>query len=273
MESAKEVPASQPAAADTAEAPSIPGAPKPRNGPGPAGAQPAQLVDDEMIRLVAELYYVRDQSQSTIADLTGFSVSKVSRLLSQARETGLVRITVEPAADQLERLATEMAQALAISDAHVTPGRSDDPVRATRLCAVAGAPWVGAQIPEAGVLGLAGGYTIAALVDALPPGRCAHLTIVPLVGGWDPATRHLDINELARRTAERLGSRYQLLHAPGQLDSVEVKEALLADSAREVVKLDTPAGRFVGTLGPALDEVWVERATTPAGPAREVRLL
>jgi hypothetical protein len=37
--------------------------------------------------------------------------------------------------------------------------------------------------------------------------------------------------------------------------------------------LDTPAGRFVGTLGPALDEVWVERATTPAGAAREVRLL
>jgi len=37
--------------------------------------------------------------------------------------------------------------------------------------------------------------------------------------------------------------------------------------------LDTPAGRFVGTLGPALDEVWVERATTPDGPAREVHLL
>lgn len=194
----------------------------------------AQPVDDDMIRLVAELYYVRDQSQSTIADLTGFSISKVSRLLAQARETGMVRITVEAAADQLERQATEMAQALSISDAHVTPGRSDDPVRATRLCAVAAAPWVGAQIPEAGVLGLAGGYTIAALVDALPPAHCAHLTIIPLVGGWDPATPHLDINELARRTAARLECRYQLLHAPGQLDSVRVKEALLADSAIRV---------------------------------------
>ena len=185
----------------------------------------------EMMRLVAELYYLREQSQSTIADLTGFSISKVSRLLSQAREAGVVRITVQPAPDQLAEQAAAMAAALGISDAHVTPGRGDDPARATRLCAVAAAPWLAALVPEAGVLGLAGGYTISALVDALPHRRCAHLTIVPLVGGWDPETPHLDINELARRAAAQLECRYQLLHAPGRLDSIEVKQALMADSA------------------------------------------
>lgn len=38
-------------------------------------------------------------------------------------------------------------------------------------------------------------------------------------------------------------------------------------------RLDTPVGRFVGTLGPALDETWVERVTAPAGVFREVRLV
>lgn len=182
------------------------------------------------MRLVAELYYLRDRSQSAIAELTGFSVSKVSRLLAQARETGIVQITVQAAPDMLDRVARRLATALGIEEARVTPGRGDDPAAASRLCAVAAAPWVAEAIPEAGVLGVAGGYTISALVDALPTVRRSHLTIVPLVGGWDPATPHLDINELIRRAAERLACRYLLLHAPGRLDSGAVKEALMRES-------------------------------------------
>lgn len=186
--------------------------------------------DEEMMRLVAELYYLRDQSQSAIADLTGFSVSKVSRLLSQARDRGVVRISVQPPPDLLAELADRLAASLGIEEAHVTPGRGDDPKAASRLCAVAAAPWVGEAIPEAGVLGIAGGYTASVLVDALPPASRTHLTIVPLVGGWDPDTPHLDINELSRRAADRLGCRYMLLHAPARLDSPEIKEALLRES-------------------------------------------
>lgn len=182
------------------------------------------------MRLVAELYYLRELSQSAIADLTGFSISKVSRLLSQARDRGVVRISVQAAPNLLAERAGRLADALGIEEAHVTPGRGDDPSAASRLCAVAAAPWVADTIPEAGVLGIAGGYTASALIDALPQASRSHLTIVPLVGGWDPATPHLDINDLARRAADRLGCRYLLLHAPARLDSPDVKEALLRES-------------------------------------------
>ncbi|HLE58820.1 MAG TPA: sugar-binding domain-containing protein [Candidatus Limnocylindria bacterium] len=187
--------------------------------------------DEEMIRLVAELYYLRDQSQSAIAELTGYSVSKISRLLAQARDTGMVHISVQPAAQQLSGTADRVAAALRIEDAHVTPGRSESPAAAARLCAVAAAAWVEDAIPEAGVLGIAGGYTVAAMVDAFPQARRSHLTLVPLVGGWDPSTPHLDINEVTRRAAERLGARHVLLHAPGRLDSAELREALMRESA------------------------------------------
>ena len=46
----------------------------------------------EMLRLVSELYYVRELGQPEIAALTGFSISKVSRLLASARSAGVVRI-------------------------------------------------------------------------------------------------------------------------------------------------------------------------------------
>ena len=48
----------------------------------------------ELLRWVAELYYVQQQGQAEIAALIGASVSKVSRLLAEARRQGIVTIQV-----------------------------------------------------------------------------------------------------------------------------------------------------------------------------------
>jgi hypothetical protein len=85
-------------------------------------------------------------------------------------------------------------------------------------------------LPVTGALGIAGGYTLDALASALPRRNLADLTVVPVVGGWDSRNRYLDVNELARRIADRLGAQVHYLHAPGMLDDEETKEALLRDS-------------------------------------------
>ena len=188
--------------------------------------------DDEMMRLVAELYYLRDHSQPAIAALTGFSVSKVSRLLAQARETGIVRISVDEGRHRLKREERRLADALRLRTAHITPARSHASVLNSQLCGVAAGPWVSAQLPEAGVVGIAAGHTVAALVDAIvATSPRPDLTLVPLVGGWDPSSPELDANETVRRAANRLQCSYRLLHAPGFLDSLDVKRALLTESS------------------------------------------
>src|SRR6266550_409107 len=48
----------------------------------------------ELLRWVAELYYLQQQGQAEIATLIGASVSKVSRLLAEARRQGIVSIQV-----------------------------------------------------------------------------------------------------------------------------------------------------------------------------------
>lgn len=187
-------------------------------------------IDLEMMRLVAELYYLRDLRQPEIARLTKFSISKVSRLLAHARELGIVRISVEPASAEQPPLGRELADALGV-DVHVTPGRESPPTVAARLCGVAAVPYVVEQLPVAGTIGLAGGYTVEAFVSALPRLDRPNVTIVPLVGGWDARNPHLDSNEIARHFGERIGAAVRFLHAPGMLDSVATKDALLADSA------------------------------------------
>jgi DNA-binding transcriptional regulator LsrR (DeoR family) len=197
-----------------------------------------------MMRLVAELYYTRDLRQPEIAELTGFSVSKVSRLLAQARDVGVVRIAIEPATADQAPVARELTDRFGVQVV-VTPGRATDPMSAARLCGLAAAETVAAHLPESGVVGIAGGYTIGAVVSALPPMERPGLTFVPVVGGWDPRNALLDSNEMARRIAARLGATAQLLHAPGMLDNAEAKAALLRESTIAATIHHWSALRFV----------------------------
>src|SRR3990172_6977663 len=49
---------------------------------------------DSLLALVARLYYLDNLGQQEIADMVGVSRTSVSRLLSRARERGVVRIEV-----------------------------------------------------------------------------------------------------------------------------------------------------------------------------------
>ncbi len=189
-----------------------------------------RLGDREMLRLIAELYYVRELGQPEIAQLTGFSVSKISRLLSAARAQGIVRISVEPPRDAPTPVAAALGEALRV-DVWVTPSHETSPMPAARLCAIAAAPRIAEILPAEGAIGITGGFTVESLVESLPAVPRPATVVVPLVGGWDSSNPHLNSNEIARRMADRIGAPVRLLHAPGLLDAEETTAALLADSA------------------------------------------
>jgi deoxyribonucleoside regulator len=184
----------------------------------------------EMMRLVAELYYMRELGQPEIASLTGFSVSKVSRLLAAARSAGVVRISVESAPSEPAPLARTLSQALGI-EVWVTPGNETDTAVASRLCGVAAAPRIANELPRSGVIGITGGYTVESVVGALPARSLPEAVVVPLLGGYDVTNPHLNSNEIARHLAERIGAGVRMLHAPALLDDEATTIALLADSA------------------------------------------
>src|SRR5450759_580445 len=178
----------------------------------------------EMMRLVAQLYYVRELGQPEIAALTGFSISKVSRLLSAARAAGVVRIAVEGVPTAPTPIARALSAALDV-EVWVTPGHETAPVLAARLCAVAAAPRLLDELPQEGAIGLTGGYTVESLVNALPAGSLPagslparsgpsgshpRVVVVPLVGGWDSSNPHLTSNEIARHMAARIGAGVRL---------------------------------------------------------------
>lgn len=187
------------------------------------------LSDREVMRLVAELYYERDLHQPEVAAMTGFSVSKVSRLLSAAREQGIVHITVEPAPEERPAVAVALGERFGVM-VEITPGRQRDAAAAARLCGLGAVDHLLPRLPEQGAVGVAAGYTMDALMSGMPRLQRPGLTVVPIVGGWDTENRFLDGNQLAGRLAERVGGQSRTLLAPAVVETEAMREALLRDS-------------------------------------------
>src|SRR5205807_9995543 len=87
----------------------------------------------ELLRWVAEMYYLQQQGQAEIAALIGVSVSKVSRLLAEARREGIVTIQVaSPSAGESE-LELSLAGRLGLRAVYLAPARVPDAAGARRI--------------------------------------------------------------------------------------------------------------------------------------------
>src|SRR6187402_3164475 len=114
--------------------------------------------DDELLAVrVAELYYDDNKTQDEIGGLLGISRWKAGRLLTQARESGIVRIEiVHPRARRLG-LERELCTRFGLNDAVIVPDGENS--SASRV-AQAAADYLTGLRPVPRVLGVSWGRTL-----------------------------------------------------------------------------------------------------------------
>jgi DNA-binding transcriptional regulator LsrR (DeoR family) len=190
---------------------------------------PELLAQDHLqqLALAARLYYEDGKTQEEIAGHLGVSRPKVSRMLQQAREEGVVQITIlDPFATDT-KLAAALCKATGLDRAVVVPGAVADPALARRrLGRVAGRCLAGLLQPG-DVLGVGWGRTlheVAATLDAPP---CAGLMAVPLLGGFGQIAPSFQVQELTRRIAQALGGGWRQLYAPAIVEDGAARRPLL----------------------------------------------
>jgi DNA-binding transcriptional regulator LsrR (DeoR family) len=206
---------------------------------------------DELLRWVAELYYLRQQGQAEIAALIGASVSKVSRLLAEARRQGIVTIHVAASRVGDSDFERELAARLGLQGVFVAPARVADASVASRAAALMAARMLPRLLPVQGVIGFSGGYTVAQLSHALEPTPALDLTIVPLQGNWVEGGMHVHNDQVCRDAANRLQARALSLPAPMVVDRADTRDALLRDrSIRPVTSRWSELDVAVVGIGP-----------------------
>src|SRR5216684_1228935 len=196
----------------------------------PRGGEATQAHEQhELLRWVAELYYVQEHGQAEIAALIGASVSKVSRLLAEARRQGIVTIQVAASLMGDSEFERVLARQLGLQAVYVAPARVTDASVASRVAALMAARVLPRLFPLRGVIGVSGGYTVAQLARALEPQPGCDLTVVPLQGNWVDGGLHLHNDQVCRDAATQLGARAMSLPAPMVVERADTRDALLRD--------------------------------------------
>jgi len=237
-------------------------------------AGPAEQVETELLRLVAQLYYMDSLGQQEIAELTGVSRPKVSRLLNRARQLGIVRVWVEEFDPRNHQLEEGLCNAFGLNRALVirTLGRTEtESVR--NSVGYFAAPFVADWITANTVVGVAGGRTLAGLVQYIQPRTpTPGVSFVQLMGNFGAQVSYCDAVELCRLFAGRFQGPYYTLNSPAVAPDASSCRAFLAHQDVKVIwsLFDAMQLAFVG-IGSLEDSSFIERGVVQ--PAEVSRLL
>ena len=186
-------------------------------------------MDDELLAVrVAELYYDENKTQDEIGALLGISRWKAGRLLSQARERGIVRIEiVHPRA---RRLASEreLRDRFGLADAVVVP-TPDGEAGVQERVAQAASDFLTGLRPVPRTLGVSWGRTLTEVAERMPEGWATGVTVVQINGGVSLNRRPGTASTLASTIAQRANGHAILLPSPAILERLATKKAIESD--------------------------------------------
>lgn len=200
---------------------------------------------------VAELYYDDNKSQDEIGSLLGITRWKVGRLLSQAREQGIVRIEiVHPSARRLG-IERQLQERFGLQDAIVIPAPAHDDDLAGRV-AQAAADYLTALRPVPRTLGISWGRTLDAVAQKLPQGWAHGVTVVQINGAVSLGRRPGTAAQTAAMIASKANGQVVLLPSPAILERSETKRAIEADrTVAGVLELVGSAAAYLYSAGVA----------------------
>lgn len=189
------------------------------------------LAMNERVRLaeVAVLYYEDGWTQAEIAERIGTSRSTVSRLLDEARETGVVEIKVHYPWKTDRRLQDELAAHFNLCEAQVLIGGERAYNDILRGMGVLAARYLEGIVDEGAILGISWGTAVRSTVQALEPKREFPVTVVQMIGATGASDSRTDGPDLARALANLYGGRSHILHAPLLVEDSQVRELLLEE--------------------------------------------
>ena len=171
---------------------------------------------DELLLLVSSLYYREGLPQSKVAQLAGISQANVSRLLTEAREKGIVQITVKPFTARDAELEKDLIDKFSLDQCVVIKTYLEQTAEQYRktMGHFAG-PIISKMIKPNTTVCVAAGRHINDLTQEMYPSQPTYNVIyVQAIGDISIHIEENDSIEIARRLAKRWNGLYQRLQAP-----------------------------------------------------------
>jgi deoxyribonucleoside regulator len=203
---------------------------------------------------VAEMYYLEEKNQAEIAKTINVTRSMVSRMLTEAREIGIVEIRIQRQLQSDPELESALKQKFGLKDVYVVITTHQSGERLTRTLGNGGAQMLARLLAPQKILGLAWGTSISATVDALEFTETMPVKAVQLVGAMGARNMEYDGHDLVSRINEKLGGEAYYLNAPYLCQNSAMAKSLLeTKSIQETISVGKKADVAllgIGTTSP-----------------------
>lgn len=207
----------------------------------------------------AWLYYVEELTQGEVAWELGVSRSTVVRLLRRAKETGLVRITLDVPRDVFE-MEREVERLYGLERVRLVPETGDEE-KLKRWLGRAASELLLENVEPGSTVAVGWGTTLRAMTGSLTGTQAMEgIKIVPLVGGLHRAASGTNSYWVAEQLGRYFHAPVQALYAPLFVEDRSTAEALIRDpDIGNTLDLARRASLCVFSIGTLHDEATMVR--------------
>ncbi|HET7140288.1 MAG TPA: sugar-binding domain-containing protein [Arthrobacter sp.] len=197
----------------------------------------------------AQMYYLQDLTMDAIARELRTSRSTVSRLLSAARDTGLVQIQIRNPLDTGPELESMIRRAYNV-DVHVVPVlESLNEAETLDRVAIQAARTIGPLVDSNAIIGIAWGSTLSAVSRHLTRKITHDTVVVQLNGAGNMHTTGITYaSDIMRRFGSAYGARVEQFPVPAFFDHATTKTAMWKERSVQRI-LDLQARMSIAIFG------------------------
>ena len=190
---------------------------------------------DELVT-AARMYYAQGETMETIARHLGTSRSTVSRLLKEARQTGLVRISLNPRAQDRSSVGTTLERLFGLSVTVVQVRDTASDLHRLNQVARIAAQLLQDAVTDDVTVGIAWGTTLAAVVEHVIPRPMHGVRVVQLNGGANSSSTGIPyVGAIIGSLAQAWSATPTLFPVPAFFDYAETKQAMWRERSVQTV--------------------------------------
>ena len=181
----------------------------------------------ELLADVAEMYYEEGKTQAEISETFDITRSAISRILTEARQKGVVEINIRRPLRFDAALEQSLIERFGLKGACVVAWQSDGRYEALKArLGKAGARILGEKISSGRIIGIAWGTTVGATIEACQTVDRDDLQIVQLVGALGSAMHAYSGQALVEQLARKVGGKGIYLYTPFIVETADTARAL-----------------------------------------------
>jgi DNA-binding transcriptional regulator LsrR (DeoR family) len=185
------------------------------------------------------MHYEENLKQNEIAERLGISKATVSRIITYAKEIGIVEIKINtPYPEEIIALEKDLEAKYQITEVIIADVETEDESEIKRAIAREAAKYLSRVLKPGMLVGVSSGTTLAEIPNYIENNKTNDYLFIPMVGGNGQYIPKIQTNNIALNFARMYKADAKILHAPAMVERIENKRMLVEDPGiRSVLSL------------------------------------